>query len=475
MIVHMDIFFCGKWLRKCCVAGLLVFLTGLSPAAHAASPVLQLDIKGAIGPAVSNYVEHGLEQAKQRQAQLVILRMDTPGGLDQSMRSIIQAILASPVPVATFVAPSGARAASAGTYILYASHIAAMAPGTNLGAATPVQIGGIGGGPPNPTPPKMPGKPDKNAKPGQKQKAAPPNDSSMHRKMVNDAAAYIRSLAQMRGRNADWAEKAVRQAASLSATQALEKQVIDLMATDAADLLGKLDGKAIKTTSGKHTLHTGGITIERLEPSWPNRILSIITDPNVAYILMLLGVYGLFFELANPGFVLPGVIGGICLLLALFAFQVLPVNFAGLALIGLGIAFMIAEVFVPSFGALGLGGVIAFIVGSIMLMDTGVPGFALSLALIIGVALTSAAFFILIAGMALKARRRPVVSGSEEMVSALGEAVEDFDTQGTVHIHGEIWQATTNTPIKKGQTVRVTGMDGLVLSVGPVNTKEDTS
>ncbi|MDQ6958714.1 MAG: nodulation protein NfeD [Mariprofundaceae bacterium] len=456
---------------------LVAFL--ISPAAHAASPVLQLDIKGAIGPAVSNYVEHGLEQAKQMQAQLVILRMDTPGGLDQSMRSIIQAILASPVPVATFVAPSGSRAASAGTYILYASHIAAMAPGTNLGAATPVQISGIGGGPSSPspplTPPKLPEKLDKNAKPAQEQKAAPPNDSSMHRKMVNDAAAYIRSLAQMRGRNADWAEKAVRQAASLSATQALEKQVIDLMATNAADLLGKLDGKTIKTVSGEHTLHTVGITIEKLEPSWPNRMLSIITDPNVAYILMLLGVYGLFFELANPGFVLPGVIGGICLLLALFAFQVLPVNFAGLALIGLGIAFMIAEVFMPSFGALGLGGVIAFIIGSIMLMDTGVPGFALSLALIIGVALTSAAFFILIASMALKARRRPVVSGSEEMVSALGEAVEDFDTQGNIHIHGEIWQATANTPIKKGQTVRVTGMDGLVLSVGPVNTKEDTS
>jgi len=446
------------------MAGLLAIL--ISPAAHAGTAVLQLDIKSAIGPGVAGYVEHGLEQAKQMQAQLVILRMDTPGGLDQSMRSIIQAILASPAPVATFVAPSGARAASAGTYILYASHIAAMAPGTNLGAATPVQIGG--GGLPTP---KLPGKPDKNAKSEQpqKQKSAPPDDSSMHRKMVNDAAAYIRSLAQMRGRNADWAEQAVRQAASLSAEQALEKQVIDLMATDTSDLLKKLDGKTIKTVSGQLTLHTDGVAIEKLEPDWRNRILSIITDPNVAYILMLLGIYGLFFELANPGFVLPGVIGGICLLLALFAFQVLPVNFAGLALIGLGITFMIAEVFMPSFGALGLGGVIAFIVGSIMLMDTGVPGFALSLALIIGVTLTSAAFFILITGMALKARRRPVVSGREEMAGALGDAVEDFNTQGNIHIHGEIWQATTSTPITRGQTVRVTGMDGLILSVEPIN------
>jgi len=471
----MDVCFRGKWLRQCYAMALLLFLTGIYSTAHAGTAVLQLDIKGAIGPGVAGYVEHGLQQAKQMQAQLVILRMDTPGGLDQSMRSIIQAILASPVPVATFVAPSGARAASAGTYILYASHIAAMAPGTNLGAATPVQIGGMGGGQPGPSPPKIPGTTGKNGKSAQPQKTAPAAGSSMHRKMVNDAAAYIRSLAQMRGRNADWAEKAVRQAASLSATQALKEHVIDLIATNTTDLLDKLDGKIIKTVSGKPTLHTRGMPVERLAPNWRNKILSIITDPNVAYILMLLGVYGLFFELANPGFVLPGVIGGICLLLALFAFQVLPVNFAGLALIALGIAFMIAEVFVPSFGALGLGGIIAFVAGSIMLMDTGVPGFAISLGLIIGVALASAVFFILIVGMAFKARFRPVVSGSEGMIGLLGDAVEAFDTHGNIHVHGEIWQATTGVPITKGQTVRVTGMDDLVLSIEPVNTKEDTS
>ncbi len=466
MIARMGVLFRNKWLYKCCVAGLLAFLTaGLSPAAYAASSVLQLDIKGAIGPGVADYVEHGLEQAKKMQAQLVILRMDTPGGLDQSMRSIIQAILASPVPVATFVAPSGARAASAGTYILYASHIAAMAPGTNLGAATPVQIGGMGGSSPASAPSKSP------RKPGQKQKNVSSNESSMHRKMVNDAAAYIRSLAQMRGRNANWAEKAVRQAASLSATQALKQHVIDLIATNTSDLLHKLNDRTIKTVSGQHTLHTSGVTIEKLVPNWRDRILSIITDPNVAYVLMLLGIYGLFFELANPGFVLPGVIGGISLLLALFAFQVLPVSFAGLALIVLGIVFMVAEVFVPSFGALGLGGVIAFVVGSIMLMEPGVPGFALSLGLIVGVALVSASFFILVAGMALRARRRPVVSGREEMTGRLGEAVEGFDTLGSVHVHGEIWQATASAPVTKGQIVRVTGMDGLILSVEP---KEDT-
>jgi len=470
MTAPVDMLFYGKRLREWCVAGLSVFL-GLSSAAYAAAPVLQLDINGAIGPGVADYVGHGLEQAKEMHAQLVILRMDTPGGLDQSMRSIIQAILASPVPVATFVAPPGARAASAGTYILYASHIAAMAPGTNLGAATPVRIGGFGGGSPTPASPGAPGKPDKNAKPGQKQKT-PPDSSSMHQKMVNDAAAYIRSLAQMRGRNADWAEKSVRQAASLSATQALQQHVIDLIAANTSDLLRKLDGRTVNTVSGEHTLHTDGAAIEKLEPNWRNRMLSIMTDPNVAYILMLLGIYGLFFELVSPGFVLPGVIGGICLLLALFAFQMLPINLAGLALIALGIAFMIAEVFAPSFGALGLGGVIAFIAGSIMLMDPGVPGFALSLALIIGVALVSAAFFILIVGMALKARRRPVVSGREEMTGSIGSVVEDFDTRGNVHIHGEIWQATANVPVRKGQTVRVTGMDGLILSIEP---KEDTS
>jgi len=438
--------------------------------AHAASTVLKLEIKGAIGPASAGYLKQGLKLALETHSELVVLQMDTPGGLDKSMREMIQDILASPVPVATYVAPNGARAASAGTYILYASHIAAMAPATNLGAATPVQIGGIPGTP-SPTPRPKPG-----ASPGSKgskkeSEKAPPGD--MHRKMVNDAAAFIRSLAQMRGRNADWAEKAVRQAASLSASQALKEHVIDLIATDTADLLNKLDGRKVTTATGKRILHTKGASVTLLEPDWRNRLLAVITDPNVAYILMLLGVYGLFFELANPGFVLPGVIGGICLLLALFAFQVLPINYAGLALIILGISFMVAEVFVPSFGALGIGGVIAFVAGSIILMDNGTPGYAISLSLIIAVALTSALFFMSVIGMALKARRRPVVSGSEEMTGAIGEAVADFDGEGNVHLHGEIWQAHTQTPVRKGQAVRVTGMRGLILNIEPCSDSQN--
>ncbi|MDQ6986309.1 MAG: nodulation protein NfeD [Mariprofundaceae bacterium] len=446
----------------CCI--LLVLCWLLPVQGHAADKALLLDIQGAIGPAVAEDVERALDKAESDHAKLVILRMDTPGGLDKTMRSIIKNILASPIPVATFVAPKGARAASAGTYILYASHIAAMAPATNLGAATPVQIGG------------MPSRPDPIRKlPAEGEKSpqiTSPAGGVMQHKIVNDAAAYIRSLAELRGRNADWAEKAVREAVSLSSEQALQQQVIDVVAADVDQLLLAIDGRKLSTSRGEVVLHSKDMSVETVQRSWRSKLLAVITDPNVAYILMLLGIYGLFFELANPGFVLPGVIGGISLLLALFAFQVLPVNYAGLALMALGIAFMIGEVFAPSFGALGLGGVIAFVAGSIMLMDASVPGFALSLALIIGVALTSAAFFILIVGMALKARRRPVVSGSEEMTGAFGEAVEDFDTQGKVHIHGEIWQATAISPISKGQTVRITGMQGLILSV---EAKEDTS
>lgn len=425
----------------------------ISPA-QAVPHALVLDIQGAIGPAVAEDVHNTLAQAGD--AGLVILRMDTPGGLDQSMRKIIQDILASPVPVATFVAPQGARAASAGTYILYASHIAAMSPATNLGAATPVQIGAS-------PKPDIPRSPSVKGTPEMPQESGNP----MQHKMVNDATAYIRSLAQLRHRNAEWAELAVRKAASLSADQALKMGVIDLIAQDIPQLLEKVDGRTVSTGNANVTLHTRGMRIETVERNWRSRLLAVISDPNVAYVLMLLGIYGLFFELANPGTVLPGVIGGISLLLALFAFQVLPVNYAGLALIFLGIAFMIGEAFVPSFGALGLGGVIAFVAGSIMLMDTGGSDFALSLSLIFAVAACSAAFFILIIGMAIRARLRPVVTGAEEMIGLPGTASEDFDGTGHVLVHGEIWQAVSTVPLTTGQTIRVSNRNGLTLQVDP--------
>jgi len=441
--------------------GVLVLFCLLTPLlANGQGTALLLDIKGAIGPASSDYIQRGLERARSAQSPLVILRLDTPGGLDVAMRDIIRDILAAPQPVVSYVAPGGARAASAGTYILYASHVAAMAPATNLGAATPVQIGAVpesGKFPPDLADSKQ--DKDKNAKPDKQ------NGNTMETKMVNDAVAYIRSLAQLRGRNADWAEQAVRTAASLPAEEALKNKVIDMIAVDVPDLLMKLDGHTLTVLGASRTLSTKGLVIVRVEPDWRTRLLSVITDPNVAYILMLVAVYGLFFEFANPGYVLPGVAGAICLVLALYAFQVLPVNYAGLGLILLGILFMIAEAFVPSFGALGVGGAIAFTIGSVILFDTDAGGFAVSYMLIGTLALLSALFFIFAVGMALQARRRPVVSGREELLGMLGEAQEDFQAQGLIRIHGELWQARCAVPVRRGQSVRVTGLDGLVLEV----------
>lgn len=419
-----------------------------------------LEVKGVIGPAASDYVQRSLHKAETDKAALVIIRLNTPGGLDTAMREIIQAIITSPIPVVTYVAPSGARAASAGTYILYASHVAAMAPATNVGAATPVQITG----------PLSPGG-DESGKKGSSSKGME-NGDTMTRKIINDAVAYIQGLAKMRGRNAAWAEKAVREAASLPAEEALKTGVIDAVAKDMPDLLAQIQGRTVIVDGREQVLHTAGLTLEEMEPDWRSRLLAIISDPNVAYLLMLVGIYGLVYEFANPGMMLPGVAGAICLVLALFAFQVLPVNYAGVGLIILGIAFMIGEAVVPSFGALGIGGIIAFVIGSVILLDTDVPGYGISPGLIAAVALVSAAFFIFVIGMAVKARRRPVVSGREELIGAIGTILEDFENDGRIRIHGEVWNAHSSVPLHKGQQVRVHSMQGLVLNVEP-DTREN--
>lgn len=437
--------------------------------ARAQDTVLLVDIDGALGVATAEYIVGGIEEAEERDARAIVIRMDTPGGLVGPMRDIVSAILGSSVPVITYVSPDGARADSAGTYILLASHIAAMAPTSHLGAATPVSM--MGGGDFSPGDEEELPAGDEDGAEQEGEPAAPadtPPGSAMERKVLNDAISYIRSLAELRGRNADWAEDAVRNAATLTSREALNKNVIDVIAVDLEELLQAIDGREVQVRNATFVMDTADVTVETLEPNWRLKILDTIASPEIAVLLLMVGLYGLLFEGYNPGAILPGVVGVICLLLAAYSLQVLPVNYAGLALLVIGVILVIAEAFAPSFGALGLGGVTAIIFGSIMMFDSGIPGYGISITFVLGLALVASLFLFWMASYLMKLRRRGAVSGRDSIIGGIGTATESFSGDGHVWLESESWLARSAVPVHRGQKVQVRAMDGLVLEVEPI-------
>ena len=445
----------------------LLTILALSSSNVSAQEVRVVDINGAIGPATADYFIRALKEAANDDVELVVMKLDTPGGLVSSLRDMVKEILASPVPVAVYVAPNGARAASAGTYLMYASHIAAMSPVTNIGSSTPVSIGGEGGGFPAPGGFDDPRNSDEQ---GEESDESPPSDpSAMDKKVVNDAVAYIRSLAELRGRNADWAELTVREAANLTSSEALEMNVIEYVANDLQELLEAIDGTTISNVDGADvTLETANATVVEVETDWRYEFLKVITDPNIAYLLLIIGINALLFEFYSPGLGAGGIVGVICLLLAAYALQMLPVSFAGLALLVVGFGLLVAEVFTPTYGVLGLGGVVAFLAGSLLLFDTDVEGFRVSIEIIVAFGLGTVALVFFVGRRAYQHWKRGPVSGVDAVIGETATVVEEFEKSGRVRVAGEIWSAVSDKPLEKDDTVIVKSMDGLTLTVEKV-------